>query len=162
MVSAERPRGDTHAAKPTSSMPTLTLIYDSDCGFCRWCLGKVLAWDRRRVVRPVALGTPEANRLLAEVPAAEQPKSWHLVDSDGQVRSAGAGFPPLLQMLPGGGPLAAATAKLPGATESAYRFISGNRSLWGKLVTDGAKRRADKRIAGRLRHKTAATSGRPT
>jgi hypothetical protein len=28
-------------------MPTTTLIYDSDCGFCRWLLAKVLAWDRR-------------------------------------------------------------------------------------------------------------------
>jgi predicted DCC family thiol-disulfide oxidoreductase YuxK len=130
-------------------MTPVVLIYDSDCGFCRWCLGKVLAWDRRRTVRPVALQAPEAQRLLTKVPAPERPKSWHLVDSDGQVRSAGAGFPPLLRMLPGGGPLAAATAKLPGATESAYRFVSGNRSLWGKVVTDGAKRRADQRIAER-------------
>jgi predicted DCC family thiol-disulfide oxidoreductase YuxK len=127
----------------------LTLIYDSDCGFCRWCLGKVLAWDRRRTLRTVALGTPDANRLLAEVPVAERARSWHLVDADGRVRSAGAGFPPLLRGLPGGGPLAALTTKFPTATESAYRFVSGNRSLWGKLVTDGAKRRADARIAER-------------
>ena len=130
-------------------MPSVILIYDSDCGFCRWCLGKVLAWDRRRSVRPVALGTPEANRLLADVPAAERPKSWHLVGPDGKVRSAGAGFPPLLRLLPGGGPLAAAAARFPGATERCYRAVSGNRSLFGKLVTDGAKRRADTRIAER-------------
>jgi hypothetical protein len=30
-------------------------------------------------------------------------------------------------------------------------LIAGHRSLWGKLVTDGAKRRADRRIAERLR-----------
>jgi predicted DCC family thiol-disulfide oxidoreductase YuxK len=129
-------------------MSRVILIYDRDCGFCRWCLGKVLAWDRRRAVRPLALGTPEANELLAGVPASERPTSWHLVDQGG-VHSAGAGFPPLLRLLPGGAPLAAATAKLPGATESAYRFVSGNRSIWGKLVTDGAKRRADARIAER-------------
>jgi predicted DCC family thiol-disulfide oxidoreductase YuxK len=143
-------------------MPSVILIYDPDCGFCRWCLGKVLAWDRRRAVRPVALDTPEADRLLADVPAAERPKSWHLVDPDGAVRSAGAGFPPLLRQLPGGGPFAAGTARFPNTTESAYRFVSGNRSIWGKFVTEGAKRRADKRIGDRLRHKTAATSGRPT
>jgi simple sugar transport system ATP-binding protein len=28
-------------------MPSTTLIYDSDCGFCRWLLAKVPAWDRR-------------------------------------------------------------------------------------------------------------------
>jgi predicted DCC family thiol-disulfide oxidoreductase YuxK len=130
-------------------LQAVILIYDSDCGFCRWCLGKVLAWDRRRLVRPVALGTPEATRLLADVPAAERPKSWHLVAPDGWVRSAGAGFELLFRQLPGGGPLAAAAAKFPSATERAYRAVSGNRGIWGRFVTDGAKRRADDRIAER-------------
>jgi predicted DCC family thiol-disulfide oxidoreductase YuxK len=124
------------------------LIYDSDCGFCRWCLAKVLAWDRRRAVRPVALRTAEANGLLGEMPAGEQMSSWHLV-IDGEVHSAGAGFEPLLRLLPGGGPLAAVAARFPGATERGYRLVSGNRSLFGKLVTDGAKRRADERISER-------------
>ncbi len=136
----------------------MILIYDSDCGFCRWCLGKVLAWDRRRVIRPVALGTEEANRLLGDMPRDEQFSSWHLVDDDG-LHSAGAGFPPLLRRLPGGRPFAAVAGRFPGATERGYRFVSGNRGLWGKVVTDGAKRRADERIA---RHQVAATSGRPT
>jgi predicted DCC family thiol-disulfide oxidoreductase YuxK len=125
------------------------LIYDRDCGFCRWCLGKVLAWDRGHAVRPLALGTPEANRLLEGVPADERPKSWHLVDESGNVQSAGAGFEPLFRLLPGGGPFASVASRLPGATERAYGFVSGNRSIWGKFVTDGAKRRADARIAER-------------
>ena len=45
-----------------------TLLYDRDCGFCRWCLGKVLAWDRRRSIRPVAIQSEEAHRLLAGMP----------------------------------------------------------------------------------------------
>jgi predicted DCC family thiol-disulfide oxidoreductase YuxK len=140
------------ATMSETSSPTMSrtiLIYDSDCGFCRWCLGKVLAWDRRHTIRPVALGTDEANRLLGDMPADRQRSSWHLVDDGGAIHSAGAGFPPLLRLLPAGGSLAAVTAKFPGATESAYRFVSGNRSIWGKLVTDGAKRRADARIAER-------------
>jgi predicted DCC family thiol-disulfide oxidoreductase YuxK len=130
-------------------MNPVTLIYDRDCGFCRWSLGKVLAWDRHHAVRPLALGTHEANRLLADVPAAERPRSWHLVDEGGTVHSAGAGFEPLFRLLPGAGPLAALAARMPGATERGYRFVSGNRSIWGKFVTDGAKRRADARIADR-------------
>ena len=130
-------------------MNPVTLIYDRDCGFCRWSLGKVLAWDRHHAVRPLALGTPEANRLLADVPAAERPRSWHLVNEGGTVHSAGAGFEPLFSLLPGAGPLAALAARMPGATERGYRFVSGNRSIWGKFVTDGAKRRADARIASR-------------
>src|SRR3954454_20089018 len=104
-------------------MSRTILMYDSDCGFCRWCLGKVLAWDRGRAIRPVALGTDEANRLLGDMPADLQRSSWHLVDDAGGVHSAGAGFPPLLGLLPAGRPLAAATGRLPGATESAYRFV---------------------------------------
>jgi predicted DCC family thiol-disulfide oxidoreductase YuxK len=130
-------------------MSRVTLIYDRDCGFCRWCLGKVLAWDRRHAVRPLPLGTPEANGLLEDVPAGERLRSWHLVDEAGAVHSAGAGFEPLLRLLPGGGPLAAVAGRFPGATQSGYRFVSGNRSIWGKFVTDGAKRRADRRIAER-------------
>jgi predicted DCC family thiol-disulfide oxidoreductase YuxK len=130
-------------------MSRATLIYDSDCGFCRWCLGKVLAWDRRRKVRPLALGTDEANRLLRDMPRGEQMSSWHLIDEGGAVHSAGAGFAPLLRLLPGGAPLAALAARAPEATERGYRTVSGNRGIFGRLVTDGAKRRADGRITER-------------
>jgi predicted DCC family thiol-disulfide oxidoreductase YuxK len=143
-------------------MPRATILYDPDCGFCRWCLGKVLAWDRRRALRPVPLGGEEADRLLAEVPAGERMSSWHLVEPGGGVRSAGAAFPPLFRLLPGGSPLAALTARVPDATDRAYRWVAGNRSRWGRFVTDGAKRRADNRIAERLRRQDAATSGPPT
>ena len=126
------------------------LLYDSDCGFCRWSLGKVLAWDRRARIRPVSLQSKQAEELLAGMPEAERFASWHLVDSEGGRHSAGAGIAPLLRLLPGARPLAAIAARLPGAMERGYRFVAGNRSLWGKLVTDGAKRRADRRIAARL------------
>ncbi|MGA9634539.1 MAG: hypothetical protein WBQ41_04785, partial [Solirubrobacterales bacterium] len=95
-------------------MPRVILIYDSDCGFCRWCLGKILAWDRHRAIRPVALGAPEADRLLAGMPRDVQRSSWHLVDGVGTVRSAGAGFEPLFRLLPAGGPAAALAARFPG------------------------------------------------
>jgi predicted DCC family thiol-disulfide oxidoreductase YuxK len=129
------------------------LIYDSDCGFCRWSLGKVLAWDRRARLRPVTLQSKEAEALLAGMPEEERMSSWHLVGPDGEVRSAGAGIAPLLRQLPGGSPLAAIAARTPRLMERGYRFVAGHRSLWGKFVTDGAKRRADRRIAARL-HRT--------
>jgi predicted DCC family thiol-disulfide oxidoreductase YuxK len=85
----------------------------------------------------------------------ERLASWHLVDGDGEVRSAGAAFPGLFRLLAGGAPLAALTSRIPRATDRAYRWVAGNRSRWGKLVTDGAKRRADRRIDERL------TEGKP-
>jgi predicted DCC family thiol-disulfide oxidoreductase YuxK len=128
-----------------------TLLYDSDCGFCRWSLGKILAWDRRSRLRPVSLQSKEAEDLLAGMPEDQRMGSWHLVRPDGEVSSAGAGIAPLLRLLPGGSPFAALAARTPRAMERGYRWVAGRRSLWGKLVTDGAKRRADRRIAERLR-----------
>ena len=127
------------------------LLYDSDCGFCRWSLGKVLAWDRRGRIRPVSLQSKEAEQLLAGMPDERRFGSWHLVDSERELHSAGAGIAPLLRLLPGGRPFAAMAARLPRAMERGYGWIAGNRSRWGKLVTGGAKRRADRRIAERLR-----------
>jgi predicted DCC family thiol-disulfide oxidoreductase YuxK len=130
-------------------MAQATLLYDRDCGFCRWCLGKVLAWDRRRSLRAVSIQSPEGERLLAGMPESERLASWHLVDGEHTVRSAGAAFPGLFRQLPGGAPLAGLTSRIPTATDRAYRWVAGNRSRWGKLVTDGAKRRADQRIKDR-------------
>jgi predicted DCC family thiol-disulfide oxidoreductase YuxK len=130
-------------------MPRATVLYDRDCGFCRWCLGKVLAWDRRGSLRPVAIQSGQAERLLAGMPESERLASWHLVEEDATVRSAGAAFPQLFRLLPGGSPLAALTALIPDATDRAYRWVAGNRSRWGRFVTEGAKRRADERIAAR-------------
>jgi predicted DCC family thiol-disulfide oxidoreductase YuxK len=130
-------------------MSKATLLYDRDCGFCRWCLGKVLAWDRRRSIHPIAIQSERADRLLDGIPEEQRLASWHLIGDDGTVRSAGAAFPPLFGQLPGGAPLAALTARAPDATDRAYRWVAGNRSRWGKLVTEGAKRRADERITAR-------------
>jgi predicted DCC family thiol-disulfide oxidoreductase YuxK len=131
-------------------MPAAILLYDSDCGFCRWSLGKLLAWDRRGALRPVSLQSKQAESLLAEMSEEERMGSWHLVDGDGRTHSAGAGIAPLLRLLPGGSLPAAAAERLPRAMERGYRWVSGKRGLWGRFVTDGAKRRADRRIAARL------------
>jgi predicted DCC family thiol-disulfide oxidoreductase YuxK len=132
-----------------SRMP-VTLLYDRDCGFCRWCLGKVLAWDRRHSIRPLAIQSEQADRLLTGMPEEQRLASWHLVDTNGAVRSAGAAFPELFRVLPAAAPLAALTARAPRATDGAYRWVAANRSRWGRLVSDGATRRADRRIAQRL------------
>ena len=131
-------------------MARTTLLYDRDCGFCRWGLGKVLAWDRKGSIRPVAIQSEQAERLLGGMSEEQRLASWHLAAEDGVVRSAGAAFPPLLRLLPGGA-LAAVTARAPGATDRAYRWVARNRSRWGKLVTEGAKRRADARIEARAK-----------
>jgi predicted DCC family thiol-disulfide oxidoreductase YuxK len=75
--------------------------------------------------------------------------SWHLVASDGAVSSAGGALGPLLRLLPGGRPLAALAEQSPRLSERAYRLVADHRSAFGRAVTSGAKRRADRRIAAR-------------
>jgi predicted DCC family thiol-disulfide oxidoreductase YuxK len=113
--------------------PEATVLYDEDCGFCKWSLDKILAWDRSRRLRPVPIQSEEGQRLLAGVPEELRLDSWHLVDADGAVRSAGAAAPPLLDLMPGGRPLAAAGRGFPGATERAYRAVAGNRDRLARL-----------------------------
>lgn len=130
-------------------MAGAVLLYDADCGFCRWCAAKVLAWDRHRRVRPLALQSPEAERLLGHMTPDERMASMHLVDEQGQVHSGGAAFEPLLRLLPAGAPLGRLAGGAPWAADRLYRLAAGNRDAFGPLVTKGAARRARSAIERR-------------
>ena len=107
-------------------MSRAVLLYDRDCGLCRAATGLVLAWDRRRALRPVAIQDPEAESLLSGTAPERRLDSWHLVPdshdrpdvrpctpSDGRepesgfhrVFSAGSALAPLLRLLRDGGTL---------------------------------------------------------
>jgi predicted DCC family thiol-disulfide oxidoreductase YuxK len=131
------------ARDPTASI----LLYDPDCGFCRWSLAWVLRADRSRRLRPVPLGAREADELLGDLTPEERMRSWHLIAPDGRRWSAGYAAPPLLRLLPGGTLPAAALAAAPEATDRVYRWVADHRSTLSKLIPDRAKRRADERIA---------------
>ena len=116
------------------------LLYDADCGFCKWSLDKVLAWDRRRLLRPVAIQSEEGERLLAGMTEDERLASWHLVLPSGEVRSGGAAAAPLARLLPGGRPLAALFEAFPRATERAYGWVAGHRSALARVVRSDSDR----------------------
>lgn len=110
------------------------LLYDRDCGFCRWSLGVVLAWDRRGRLRPVALQDPEAGALLADLDPDRRMASWHLVSPFGSRHSAGAALAPLLRLLPGGAPGAAVAERFPSLAEAGYRAVAAHRAGLHRLV----------------------------
>ena len=95
------------------------MLYDDECGFCKWSLDKLLAWDRHRRLHPVAIQSAEGRRLLAGMTEDERLASWHLVVPSGEVRSGGGAAAPLARLLPGGRPLAALFEAFPRATERA-------------------------------------------
>jgi predicted DCC family thiol-disulfide oxidoreductase YuxK len=117
------------------SAPTrqAAVLYDGDCGFCKWALDKILAWDRRRRLHPVAIQSEEGDRLLAGMDPERRLDSWHLV-RDGFVRSGGAAAPELFELLPGGAPLAAVLRAFPRLTERAYRWVADHRDLLARLL----------------------------
>ena len=72
------------------------LLYDEDCGFCRWSLAKILAWDREGRIRPVPLQSEEADRLLqwlrfrAAGPAIAELRTYAETIRTGELRRSAA------------------------------------------------------------------------
>ncbi|MGH2915367.1 MAG: DCC1-like thiol-disulfide oxidoreductase family protein [Solirubrobacteraceae bacterium] len=123
------------------------LLYDSDCGFCQTSLALILSADRRRRLRPVPLGTPEADALLHDLTPAQRVASWHLVSPDRQRWSAGAAAPPLLRLLPAGALPAAVLAAAPRSTQRAYRWVVAHRTGLGARLPLHVRQRASSVIA---------------
>lgn len=158
MIPTAIARDATGSAAPRrpAQVPTWTVIYDRDCGFCRWSLARVLALDSERRLRPVALGTPEANEKLADLTPDERSASWHLIAPDGRRASAGAAAAPLFRLLRHGRIPAALLERAPTLTERGYRWVANHRSWFSKALPDRAKRRADEAI----RQRETSASGR--
>ncbi len=114
------------------------LLYDADCGLCKFVVARVLELDRARRLRPVALQDPRAAELLPGLDAEERLKSFHLVDS-GAVHSAGEGLAELVPLL----------RRFPRLSSRLYWLVAGNRDRLGKLIPGFARRQADRRIAAR-------------
>jgi predicted DCC family thiol-disulfide oxidoreductase YuxK len=113
------------------------LLYDADCGFCRWSVAKILAWDRRGRLRAVALQSAEADELLGTMDRERQTASWHLV-AHGQVRSGGDAVAPLARLLPAGAPIAILAELAPGLTNRAYSFVAARRERLGSALGEQA------------------------
>jgi predicted DCC family thiol-disulfide oxidoreductase YuxK len=133
------------AARP----PAVTVLFDRDCGFCRWSIGRLLAWDRAGRLRPVAIQSHEGQRLLADLADERRLASAHAIDADGRRASGGDAIAPIAAVLPGGTPVAALARRAPALARAGYGAVAGRRALFGRLVSDRAKARADARIAQR-------------
>ncbi|MBX5441099.1 MAG: DUF393 domain-containing protein [Solirubrobacteraceae bacterium] len=127
--------------------PRLTVLYDADCGFCRFWVARLLDWDVRRRLRPVAIQSPEGQRLLAPVPPGERLRSAHVVDAAGRIRSGGAALSIVAEQLPAGAPVAWLATRLPGPTDRFYRWVADHRTPLSRFVPAPLKRRATARIA---------------
>jgi predicted DCC family thiol-disulfide oxidoreductase YuxK len=146
-------RIDVTDAANTGERPSAwVVLYDADCGFCKWLLSGLLKWDRAARLQPIALQRSEADDLLRELTPAERMASWHLISPAGERRSGGAAVPPLLRLLPAGRLPAAGFARLSRLTDRGYRWVAEHRSQLSKLVPSSAKQRAGERVHQRETH----------
>jgi predicted DCC family thiol-disulfide oxidoreductase YuxK len=140
---------DAHAgARPSGvlSERRWAVLYDADCGFCKWLLAGLLRWDRAARLQPIALQRSAADNLLRELTPAERMASWHLISPTGERRSGGEAVAPVLRLLPGGRLPAAGLARFSRLTDCAYRWIAEHRSQLSKCVPSSAKERAAERV----------------
>ena len=113
-------------------MERATLLYDADCGFCRWSASKILAWDRRGRLRAIPLRGAEADALLPGMNRERRFASWHLVTGD-EIHSGGAAVAPLARLLPGA-PIAVVAEFAPAITDRAYRWVARHRERLGRAL----------------------------
>jgi predicted DCC family thiol-disulfide oxidoreductase YuxK len=115
-------------------MDRATVLYDEDCGFCRWAADRLRAWDRRDRLAFASIQGAEGTRLLASMDPAARLASWHVADPGGTIRSAGDAVPSVLRRLPGGAPLAAVSAAFPRTTQRLYGWTVRHRARLGRML----------------------------
>ena len=115
-------------------MEPTTVLYDEDCGFCRWTADKLRGWDRHAGYVRLDPGSARAGAVGGR-PARGASGSAHVVTA-GHVRSGGAAVAPVLRELPGGRPLAVVAEAMPRVTDRAYRWTARRRTWLGARLGD--------------------------
>jgi predicted DCC family thiol-disulfide oxidoreductase YuxK len=112
-------------------MERVSVLYDEDCGFCRWTADRLRAWDRHRRLAFAPIQGERGETLLAGIAPEARLDAAHVVTPDGRVRSGGAAVAAVLQLLPWASPLAAVVRAFPGTTDRAYRWTGSRRTWFG-------------------------------
>jgi predicted DCC family thiol-disulfide oxidoreductase YuxK len=137
---------------PDPGLPTerrWTVLYDEDCGFCKWLLSALLRWDRGARLHPIALQRPEADDLLRDLTPAERIAAWHLISPAGERHSGGEALAPILRLLPAGRLPATGFARFPELTDRGYRWVAEHRSQLSRWIPSSAKQRASRCVQAR-------------
>lgn len=111
-----------------------SVLYDEDCGFCRWGVDRLLRLDRRHELEAVPIQRAEGADLLSSMTADDRLESWHVRSPGGRIWSGGEAVPVLLRLLPGGKGPARVAARFPRTVDRLYGFVARNRSALGWLV----------------------------
>ncbi len=137
--------------------PELTVLYDADCGFCRWSVAWLLQHAQDGAVQALAIQSAEARALLlaAGVPARRSAalRARHCRRRLAGRRCAAEGKPHRSSRRVLRGPTGRAVALAIGVVPAplrdfAYRRVAANRIAVGRLVSAKRRARADEVLAG--------------
>jgi predicted DCC family thiol-disulfide oxidoreductase YuxK len=131
----------------------MVLLYDSECGFCRWCVAWAIRRDGERRITATPIQSPLGAELLADLSPSERLGSAHVV-LEGRRSSGGAAAAEMLAALAQTRLIGTLGRRLPRTSERLYRLLAGRRGCFGRLVSRGASMRADA-LLGRVRVETS-------
>ena len=130
------------------------VLYDTDCGFCRWSVAALLRLDSRGLLEPVAIQSARGETLLAGIPEHLRLASAHCCTPDLKVLSGGDAAAPIAERFAWGKPIVWLAASAPGLMRFGYEAVSSRRSTFGRWISAERLAAADRVIASR-------SSGRP-
>jgi predicted DCC family thiol-disulfide oxidoreductase YuxK len=122
----------------------MLVLYDADCGFCRWAMAWALGHDPRRTLVAVPIQSELGSQLLADLSASERLDAAHVVHDDGARDSGGAAAAEVLGALPRTRSIARLARRLPAPTAALYGLVATHRHGFGRFVGAEARRRADR------------------
>lgn len=137
----------------------LTVLYDEECGFCRYLLAILLRADRHRRLLPIPIQGFDGQRLLSDLTPAQRLATAHVVTPAGRLYSGGDIAVPIARELPLGVGASRVIGRFASPTRWTYDQLAANRSRLGRLVTGGRRERAARVIAAH-RERVLSTVGR--
>jgi predicted DCC family thiol-disulfide oxidoreductase YuxK len=121
-----------------SGAPSTVLLYDDDCGFCRWSAERIRRLDRHGRLAFAAIQSERGAELLRPVPPALRLTTMHVVTTDGRVWSGGEAVRVIVGELPGGSLLGSILDAFPGTTDAVYRYVVRHRERLGAWLGQDA------------------------
>jgi predicted DCC family thiol-disulfide oxidoreductase YuxK len=122
----------------------MIVLYDADCGFCRWAMAWAIGHDPRSTLAAVPIQSQLGAQLLADLGPGERLDAAHIVRDDGSRDSGGIAAAEVLGAVPQARMLARLARRLPAPTAALYGLVAARRHRFGRLVGAEARRRADR------------------
>jgi predicted DCC family thiol-disulfide oxidoreductase YuxK len=122
----------------------MIVVYDADCGFCRWSMAWALAHDSSSALLAAPIQSQLGGQLLADLSPGERLDAAHVISDDGSRQSGGAAVAEVLGTLPRTRALGRLARALPAPTGALYGLVASRRHRFGRLLGREARRRADR------------------